>query len=75
MFLTRRLHCVLIFDLVVDEQEDGHVEHRDELQGDAGVERALAADVVNEEQGAQDGGEKLYNAWRGMGSVGVQLVV
>lgn len=40
-------------------EEDGNIEHRDELDDDPDAEGTLAANEVNKEEGADEGGGKL----------------
>lgn len=57
----------LVADALVDEEEDGHVEHGDELECDAAGEGALAADPVDENEGAEKGGDELDESEDGGG--------
>ena len=62
VLLARRLRDRLVGYAGVDEEEDGHVEHGEELDGDSRGQGALAADEVDEDEGAEDRGEEFHEA-------------
>lgn len=57
----------LIADTSVEDKEDGHVQHSDELACDAGHERAFTTDVVDEEESAEQSRDEFDNTEDGGG--------
>lgn len=61
MLLRRRENGFLI-NIRNRCQESGNIAHGYSLQANADAKRAFAADNVDEEEGANDGGDKLDNS-------------
>lgn len=57
--LLRRCLILGVVDVRVDDEENGHVEHGNELERDTSHEGTLAADEVDEEEGAEKGGDEF----------------
>lgn len=57
--LLRRRLVLGVVDVRVDYEEDSHVEHGYELERDTSHEGTLAADEVDEEEGAEEGGDEF----------------
>jgi hypothetical protein len=62
MFLARCLWDTFVGNVVVDEQEDSHVKHTEELDCYSSRQSAFAADEVDEDEGAENGGDEFYKA-------------
>lgn len=58
-FLASRLNIALLSDGVVDGEEDGHVQHGDELQTDTNAQGTLSADEVDQEESTHDGTDEF----------------
>jgi hypothetical protein len=71
--LGRRGDVVFVLRDGDDVEEDGDVEHGKCLQDNTDDERALATKSINQEQRADDGGDKFDNAYREVSTVSQTL--